>query len=82
MLNILHVTAECAPFVKIGGLADVVGSLPGEVKKLKGTEVRVILPFYKSIPQEYKEEAEDVTSFLCDFDFVRTLHWHKILKKR
>jgi len=81
MLNILHVTAECAPFVKIGGLADVVGSLPGEVKKLKGTEVRVILPFYKSIPQEYKEEAEDVTSFLCDFDFEEHYIGIKSLKK-
>jgi len=68
MINILHITAECTPFVKIGGLADVVGSLPGEVKRLRGTEVRVFLPFYKSIPKKYRSKAEDVTHFTIQFD--------------
>ncbi|MCK4552084.1 MAG: glycogen synthase GlgA [Tenericutes bacterium] len=67
MFNVLHITAECSPFVKIGGLADVVGSLPSEVKRLRGNEVRVILPFYKSLPKIYRKKAEDVINFNITF---------------
>ncbi|XMB72413.1 glycogen synthase GlgA [Mycoplasmatota bacterium WC30] len=63
MINILHVSAECTPFVKIGGLADVVGSLPSEIKRLRGTDVRVFLPFYKAIPNKYKKKTIDVLNF-------------------
>ncbi len=47
-MKILHVASEIEPFVKTGGLADVVGSLPRELKKL-GNEVYLVLPFYKSL---------------------------------
>jgi starch synthase len=67
MYNYLHVSAECTPFVKIGGLADVVGTLPGEIKRLRGSEVRVFLPFYKAIPNKYKKNAEDVLNFTIPF---------------
>ena len=67
MINVLHVSAEVSPFVKIGGLADVVGSLPNEIKRLKNADVRVILPYYKSIPSKYKSKALDVVN--CKFDF-------------
>ncbi|QLY39697.1 glycogen synthase [Hujiaoplasma nucleasis] len=63
MYQILHVSAEVSPFVKIGGLADVVGSLPGEIKRLRGSEVRVILPLYKSIPSHFKKAMEDEVKF-------------------
>ncbi|MGE4571497.1 MAG: glycogen synthase [Candidatus Izemoplasmatales bacterium] len=63
MYQILHVSAEVSPFVKIGGLADVVGSLPGEIKRLRGSEVRVILPLYKSIASHYKKAMEDEVKF-------------------
>jgi starch synthase len=69
MLKVLHVSAECSPFVKIGGLADVVGSLPGEIKRLRGSELRVILPYYKSIPNKYKSKTENLLSFTIDFGF-------------
>lgn len=46
--KILFITAECAPFAKTGGLADVCGSLP-KALHLLGHEVRVVLPFYKSV---------------------------------
>ncbi len=47
-MNILMVASECVPFVKVGGLADVVGVLPKYLKKL-GHDVRVIIPKYRSI---------------------------------
>jgi starch synthase len=81
MLNVLHVSAECSPFVKIGGLADVVGSLPNEIKRLKGVDVRVILPFYKSIPKKYKDKAQDVLDFKFDFEFEELYVGVKSLKK-
>ncbi len=63
MINILHVSAECTPFIKIGGLADVVGSLPSEIKRLRGSDVRVFLPFYKAIPNKFRKKATDVLDF-------------------
>ncbi|HEY7778709.1 MAG TPA: glycogen/starch synthase [Ktedonobacterales bacterium] len=47
-LRILFVAAEGVPFVKVGGLADVIGSLPKALRRL-GHDVRVVLPFYGSI---------------------------------
>lgn len=67
MFNVLHVSAECSPYVKIGGLADVVGSLPSEIKRLRGAEVRVFLPYYKAIPKKYRKKTEDVLNFRMDF---------------
>jgi starch synthase len=46
-LNILHISAECYPIAKIGGLADVVGALPKYQKEL-GTKSSVVMPFYNN----------------------------------
>lgn len=54
-MNVLFATSECVPFVKTGGLADVLGALPKELNK-EGCEARVILPKYGKIPQKYKDE--------------------------
>lgn len=51
-LKVLFVASECAPFVKTGGLADVVGALPAVLKK-KGVDVRVMLPLYSAIGHQY-----------------------------
>ncbi len=74
MINILHVSAECTPFVKIGGLADVVGSLPQELKRLRGSEVRVFLPYYKAIPKKFLKNVTDVTNFTIQFSSEREVY--------
>ncbi len=62
-MNILHVSAECYPFVKVGGLADVVGSLPREIKRLRNADVRVALPLYKIIIDKYGEQMTHLLDF-------------------
>ena len=54
-MKILFIATEAVPFVKTGGLADVIGSLPGELRKL-GIDARVIMPDYGQIPPELKEQ--------------------------
>jgi starch synthase len=51
-LNITFVAAECAPFVKVGGLADVVGTLPPVIHKQGGHNVRVVIPHYGTIDDQ------------------------------
>ena len=52
MKNILFIASEAAPFIKTGGLADVVGSLPKYFDKTK-YDVRVMIPKYRCIPEKY-----------------------------
>lgn len=68
MYTYLHISAECTPFVKIGGLADVVGTLPNALKRLRGSEVMVFLPYYKAIPNKYKKKTVDVFNFTIPFE--------------
>ena len=81
MIKVLHVSAECSPFIKIGGLADVVGSLPSELKRLKNLDLRVFLPYYKSIPAKYKNKVVDVLNFSFDFEYEESYVGIKSLKK-
>ncbi len=55
MSKILMCSSEVAPFAKTGGLGDVLGALPQALSKL-GNDVRVVLPKYGCIPNEYKED--------------------------
>ena len=47
-MKVLIVASECAPLVKVGGIADVIGSLPIALKNL-GIDVRVVIPYYKPL---------------------------------
>ena len=67
MKKILFVASECVPFVKTGGLADVVGSLPQCFDK-KYFECRVVLPKYMCISTEYRDKMEYVGHFYMDMD--------------
>jgi starch synthase len=60
-VKVLFAVSECVPFVKTGGLADVAGALPKELKKL-GTEVHVMLPNYSLISDEFKQSFQFKTS--------------------
>ena len=62
MNKVLFAASECVPFVKTGGLADVVGALPKEFDK-EYWDIRVILPNYTCIPPKYRDNFEYVTSF-------------------
>ena len=58
-MKVLYVAAEAVPFAKTGGLADVAGSLPKALKE-DGVDVRVIMPKFGKIPQEYRDNMEHV----------------------
>lgn len=68
MKKILFVASEGVPFIKTGGLADVVGSLPKCIDK-ENFDVRVILPKYTCMKQEMKDKLQDVTHFYMDFNW-------------
>lgn len=61
-MKVLYVASEAVPFAKTGGLADVIGSLPKELKR-QGIDVRVIMPKYGDIPRRYKEDMVTLASF-------------------
>ncbi len=65
MKNILFVASECVPFVKTGGLADVVGTLPKKFDKSE-YDVRVIIPNYRCIPDKYRNSFRYIHHFYMD----------------
>ena len=69
-MKILFATSECMPFVKTGGLADVVGALPREIMKT-GEDVRVILPLYKAIGPEWREQMQHLLYFYVNLGWRR-----------
>ena len=68
MLKVLYVASEAVPFTKTGGLADVAGSLPKALKK-QGVDVRVVMPKYGKIAQEYLDKMEHI------YDGEFTISW-------
>lgn len=70
MKNILFIASEAVPFIKTGGLADVVGSLPKSVDS-EYFDVRVMLPKYSSMANKYKDLLKYKTHFYMDYDWKR-----------
>lgn len=69
-MKVLFVASECEPFIKTGGLADVVGTLPRTLHAL-GVEVAVALPKYRDIPRKWKKEMRH------ELNFYVSLGWRK-----
>ena len=69
MKKILFAASESVPFIKTGGLADVVGSLPKNFDKNE-YDVRVILPKYACMKEAFKDKLEFVTKFYIDFNWA------------
>ena len=70
MKNILFAASEGVPFIKTGGLADVIGSLPKYLNKDE-FDVRVILPKYTCIKEELKASMKYITHFYMDLNWRR-----------
>ena len=68
MKKILFVSSEAVPFIKTGGLADVVGSLPKYFPK-EEYDVRVVIPKYTAIKEEYKNQMRYITNFYIDLNW-------------
>lgn len=68
MKKILFVASEGVPFIKTGGLADVVGSLPKYIDR-QYFDVRVFLPYYSCMKQEMKDKIEFISYFYMDFNW-------------
>lgn len=65
MKNVLFIASECVPFIKTGGLADVIGSLPKYLNKDE-FDVRVIIPKYACIKEEYKSQMKYLNNFYME----------------
>lgn len=61
-MKILFAASEADPFIKTGGLADVAGSLPQALSE-EGHDVRLVIPQYSQIPEEYQEKMKPVCHF-------------------
>lgn len=69
-MKILYVASEAAPFIKTGGLADVAGSFPKALKE-NGTDIRVVMPLYSSISEEYRKNMKKVGFFYVELGWRR-----------
>ncbi|MFA5478522.1 MAG: glycogen/starch synthase [Candidatus Muiribacteriota bacterium] len=63
-MNIFHLASEVNPYIKTGGLADVVGSLPVSQASIRGNKVNILMPLYKKIPENF--DVEYFTDFSVD----------------
>lgn len=64
-MKVLFAASESAPFFKTGGLGDVAYALPKELKRHPGMDIRVVLPQYRQLPQEFQDQLHE----LCHFRF-------------
>lgn len=72
MKKVYFVASEGLPFIKSGGLADVVGSLP-QILVQKGLKVKVFLPLYKSIAEKWMDSMKKVCHFDLNVGVIKTV---------
>ena len=77
-MQIVHVSAECYPVAKVGGLADVVGSLPKYLTRM-GIDNKVVMPFYQKPFVEAHEWEEDYVSYI---QMGENRYEYKVLKEK
>lgn len=65
MKKVAYIASECVPFIKTGGLADVVGTLPQKFNRDE-YDVRVIIPKYMCLPEKFKNNMKYITHFHMD----------------
>ncbi len=65
MKKVAYIASECVPFIKTGGLADVVGTLP-KIFDRNEYDVRIIIPNYMCLPAKYKSKMKYITHFHMD----------------
>ena len=61
-MKVLFVASEASPFIKTGGLGDVMGALPPALKRL-GLDVKVVLPKYKNMKYEFQQKLQFIKWF-------------------
>lgn len=71
MASILMVAGEGLPFIKTGGLADVIGSLPAALTQ-RGHEVKVVMPLYKKIAEKYMQDL------YFDCEYTVNINYHEV----
>src|SRR5690625_1674310 len=80
MDKVLFVASECTPFVKTGGLADVIGSLPQALKKNEQLDVRVILPLYYEVSEEWRDQMDHYKTVSVTFGWrTQEVSIHKLI---
>ncbi|MCR8968628.1 glycogen synthase GlgA [Facklamia sp. 7083-14-GEN3] len=62
-MKVLYASAEAAPFFKTGGLGDVAYALPKELAKDPEIDIRVVLPFYSQMANEYAQQLKEIAHF-------------------
>lgn len=80
-MNVLFVASEAVPFIKTGGLADVMGALPKELAKNKDMDVRLVIPKYSRIADEWKKEMKEVTTGIVNLAWRQLYYGVEEIKK-
>ena len=70
-MKILCVASEAAPWIKTGGLGDVLGSLPAALAKEPETDIRVVIPLYSAIKEEWRREMKQEAVFTVPLSWRR-----------